>query len=154
MAHQISVTIPFCAGHRILGHKGKCRYLHGHNYSAIMRLEAVQLNPLGMVADFSVVKDVIGKWIMDNWDHNMILSTNDPVLSLPQGLDIDEEDIWAGKAPYVLRNNPTAENIAVCLWNRIIELCPTIPGLTVVKLIEVIIKESENTYASYTGGGS
>ena len=28
--------IQFAAGHRVFGHEGKCRYLHGHNFIAFV----------------------------------------------------------------------------------------------------------------------
>ena len=29
--YQVTKTIEFSYGHRLLNHNGKCRYLHGHN---------------------------------------------------------------------------------------------------------------------------
>lgn len=30
----------FCYGHRLMGHAGKCRHLHGHNGKAVIMLAA------------------------------------------------------------------------------------------------------------------
>lgn len=109
--HVICKTFEFSAGHRILGHEGKCRFLHGHNYKAEVFMQCQTLNQLGMVMDFGTIKDVVGKWINENWDHNMILNPNDPqVLHLKATED---------RSPFLMNYygtqdslNPTAENMA------------------------------------------
>lgn len=115
------------AGHRVLGHKGKCRHLHGHRYVAEVMVEAPKLNDLGMVADFALLKEVIGEWIDRHWDHNMMLHQDDPLLKLHQklveeettneGIHFVEKDLFGGCYPYVMpdKMNPTAENIALVL---------------------------------------
>jgi 6-pyruvoyltetrahydropterin/6-carboxytetrahydropterin synthase len=70
----------FSAGHRLYGHLGKCRAFHGHNYILEVTLVRVgELDANGMVMDFGEVKSRFGKWIDDNWDHAMIVSTEDIV---------------------------------------------------------------------------
>jgi len=71
--------IQFCAGHRVAGHENKCNNLHGHNYVAFITAQAHNLDNLGRVVDFSVLKDIIGGWIDDNWDHGLILWREDPL---------------------------------------------------------------------------
>ena len=70
------------SGHRVLNHGGKCRHLHGHRYVAEITVEATQLNDLGMVVDFSLIKERVGKWIDENWDHNFLAHPEDPILIL------------------------------------------------------------------------
>src|SRR5437016_3871665 len=53
---QVTREIRFCYGHRLLEYAGKCRHLHGHNGRAVISLAATQLDPLGMVMDFSHIK--------------------------------------------------------------------------------------------------
>ncbi|MBY0228204.1 MAG: 6-carboxytetrahydropterin synthase, partial [Gemmataceae bacterium] len=85
---MFSVTreITFCYGHRILGHAGKCRHLHGHNGRVAVTLEAESLDALGMVADFGTIKDTVGKWIAERLDHRMILKRGDPALPALEAL--------------------------------------------------------------------
>ena len=47
--------IQFCAGHRVMGHEGKCRNLHGHNYVVFVTAQADELDSVGRVIDFSVL---------------------------------------------------------------------------------------------------
>ena len=55
--------IQFASGHRVLGHENKCRHIHGHNYVAFIHAEAEQLDSIGRVIDFGVLKDKFGGWI-------------------------------------------------------------------------------------------
>src|SRR5262249_22784820 len=49
--------IQFAAGHRVFGHEGKCRYLHGHNFVALVTAAADDLDAVGRVIDFGVLKE-------------------------------------------------------------------------------------------------
>lgn len=100
--------IQFCAGHRIYGHESKCRHLHGHNYVAIFHVSAPQLDKLGRVVDFSVVKQIMGAWIEENLDHAFIAFREDlEVVNLLRTVH--------GQKTFVMNANPTAENIATLL---------------------------------------
>jgi len=72
--------LTFSAGHRVLGHEGKCQFPHGHNYAAEITAEAIRLDPIGRVVDFSVIKRVVGEWIEQNWDHAFLVNTEDTEL--------------------------------------------------------------------------
>ena len=69
--------IEFDAAHRILEHESKCKMLHGHRYALEITVKAEKLDKLGRVVDFGVIKEVVGQWIDNNWDHNTILSNKD-----------------------------------------------------------------------------
>lgn len=113
---EVTRKIEFDAGHRVLGHGGKCRYLHGHRYVAEVSVSTDELNRLGMVIDFGDVKDVVKSWIDSHWDHNLLLNTEDPlweVLNSPEAL----HNLNGGKIPYRIEQNPTAEVMAEeLLW--------------------------------------
>jgi 6-pyruvoyltetrahydropterin/6-carboxytetrahydropterin synthase len=130
--YRVTKEIHFCYGHRLLDYSGKCRHLHGHNGRAVITLEAVSLDALGMVTDFTVIKQVLGKWIDDALDHRMLLHKNDPIIPelKKQGEPFVELDV-----------NPTAENIAKLIYDR-----ATSQGLPVV---EVTLWETESSFATY-----
>ena len=82
---EITKKIEFDYGHRVLGHEGKCCYLHGHRGVAEVTVCAVDdggVDDLGRVVDFGVVKEVIGGWIDEKWDHNFLLHKDDPLCAL------------------------------------------------------------------------
>jgi 6-pyruvoyltetrahydropterin/6-carboxytetrahydropterin synthase len=130
--YRVTREIRFCYGHRLLNHAGKCRYLHGHNGRAVIVLEAARLDVLGMVVDFSRVKQAVGAWIDTHLDHRMLLHRDDPALAV-----LREQ----GEPVYVMDDNPTAENIA-----RVIYDCAAAQGLPVV---EVHLWETDDSCASY-----
>lgn len=128
--------IKFDAGHRVVNHESKCRTLHGHEYHAHLFAQADDLDSLGRVIDFSVIKEKIGSWIDEFWDHNLIIWENDPNLSLLQQCD-------GLKKPFVTKFNPTAENMAQYLIN---EICPTLLKGTGVKITKIRLYETSNCY--------
>jgi 6-pyruvoyltetrahydropterin/6-carboxytetrahydropterin synthase len=130
--YRVTREIHFCYGHRLLNYDGKCRHLHGHNGRAVITLQADELDRLGMVMDFSHIKQVITAWIDDTIDHKMLLHRDDPVLPLLR---------QQGEPVHVLDVNPTAENIARLIFDFAVSR-----GFPVV---EVRLWETENCYATY-----
>ncbi len=125
----------FCAGHRVVGHEGKCRHLHGHNYRVHFVCEALQLDDVGRVIDFSVIKDKLCMFLEREWDHRMLLWEEDPML--PAIREIDSSVL---SVPF----NPTAENIADYLVS---EVGPELLRGTGVELTEVRIEETRKCSA-------
>ena len=66
-------------GHRVVGHEGKCRHLHGHGYVIHFTCEAEngELDSIGRVIDFGEVKSKLCMWLEDNWDHRTLLWSAD-----------------------------------------------------------------------------
>ena len=106
--------IEFDAAHRVMEHENKCQYLHGHRYVVEATFESNSLDDLGRVIDFGKIKEILGTWIDENWDHNAILNIKD------QDLGKNIETITKQKV-YYLPYNPTAENLALYLLR---EICP------------------------------
>ena len=129
---RVTKEIHFCYGHRLLGYAGKCRHLHGHNGKAVVTLEALSLDQLGMVVDFSEMKRVIGKWIDDTLDHRMLLHTDDPIIPELRG---------QGEPFVELDVNPTAENIARLIFER--AAAQNLP------VAEVTLWETDAAFATY-----
>lgn len=130
--YTVTKEVPFCYGHRLLNHRGKCQHLHGHNATAVIRLESETLNELGMVCDFSDIGEFVKTWIEASIDHNMLLHEDDPVLPILRE---------AGERVYVMTTNPTAENIARLIFEKVSE-----GGFPVA---EVSIYETDSALASY-----
>lgn len=107
--YKITKSIEFSYGHRLMNHKGKCRYLHGHNAVLEVDIESDALDQNGMVIDFGDVGKALKEWIDANLDHKMLLCKNDPAVSALK--DLNE--------PIVLMDEPpTAENIAKLIFNQ------------------------------------
>ena len=131
---RVSREIAFCYGHRLLNYEGKCRHLHGHNGRAVIALEAPALDSRGMLVDFTDIKRHVQRWVDENLDHNFLLCRDDPILPVLQA---------RGERVFVMEVNPTAENIARLIYDHAAEA-----GLPVV---EVVLWETENCFAAYSG---
>lgn len=137
--NPIARRFQFSAGHRLHHHESKCAHLHGHNYVAWVWVGAAKLDALGRVIDFSVVKNVVGKWIEDNWDHAMLLHVDDDEA-------LQAARMVSGQRIYTMATNPTAENMASELLARASTLL-TAYGVRVTK---VVLHETENCCAEAT----
>lgn len=139
--------IKFCAGHRLLGHEGKCANLHGHNYTAQIFVSGKEVDSLGRVIDFAVINKLFKGWIDENWDHGFLLWNEDKA-AIAAINSLDENRM------YLLPYNPTAENIARYLVTEVA------PGLVRqikdydVSVPKVILWETENSFAEVTVGNS
>lgn len=107
--YSVTKLIHFCYGHRLLDYAGKCRFLHGHNGLAEIRVDRQELDRLGMVMDFGDIKAAVQRWIDQELDHKLILHEKDPML----------EDLRRHGQPFfTLPGNPTAEAIARCIHDH------------------------------------
>ena len=137
-------------GHRVVGHENKCRHLHGHNYRIHFVCEADQLDSVGRVIDFGVIKEKLCMWVENYWDHKFLAWEQDPVIrehydvlgSGPQG----EPAGLFGESIVFTPFNPTAENMA----QHLVEVIgPQQLAGTGVTLVSVRIEETAKCSASF-----
>jgi len=143
--HKITRKLEFDAGHRIHGHESKCANIHGHRYVVELTVSA-QLDQIGRVIDFSVLKSVCGKWIDDNLDHGMILYRDDPLVSFWELGFYNDKGIDNQKY-FLMDDNPTAENIAKLLYEKFQEMLCSYH----IDVVNVLIRETPNCWAMYDG---
>jgi 6-pyruvoyltetrahydropterin/6-carboxytetrahydropterin synthase len=121
----------FSTGHRVFGHESKCAHLHGHNYRIHLTVEAEQLDTVGRVMDFSVIKTLLAEWLEENWDHKFLVWEKDPFASTLKTLDTD--------GTVIVNFNPTAENMGQYLIDIV---GPNQLAGTGVTLVNVNIEET------------
>lgn len=107
---QITRRLEFDAGHRIPNHQSQCRHMHGHRYAIEITLTGETVKTAGaseegMVMDYSEVKAIAQKYVVEAWDHAFLVYVGDTVVaeflrSLP------------GHKTVALDFVPTAENLA------------------------------------------
>jgi 6-pyruvoyltetrahydropterin/6-carboxytetrahydropterin synthase len=107
---HITTRLEFDAGHRIPSHKSQCRNLHGHRYAIEITLsgdiilqEGISEN--GMVMDFSDVKAIARRAVVDVWDHAFLVYRGDQVI-------LDFLRTLSEHKTVVMETVPTAENMA------------------------------------------
>ena len=102
---------------------GKCNNpnFHGHNYELIVKLSGEPDPDTGYVYDLKKLSDLIRKYVLDKIDHKNL------------NLDVEE-----------FKNlNPTAENIAVLIYNILREKIDNSLD------IKIILYETERNFVEY-----
>jgi 6-pyruvoyltetrahydropterin/6-carboxytetrahydropterin synthase len=96
---------------------------HGHNYDLIVKVTG-EIDPeTGYVMDMKVLKEIVEEHIVKRYDHKNLY------------LDMDD-----------FKNlNPTAENIAVTIWNILREKIDRKFAL------KVVLYETERNFVEYSG---
>lgn len=118
MRFSVSRYHDISCGHRVVGHEGKCRHLHGHNYRVHFNCESAELDDVGRVIDFTEIKTRLCMWLEDNWDHKFLAWEKDTLIAamyLPCGLTHEQhKEDWLNCAEsfVFVPFNPTAENMA------------------------------------------
>lgn len=104
---------------------GKCNNanFHGHNYELIVSVTGEIDQETGYVMDMKLLKDLIEAEVEERFDH--------------KNLNLD--------VPEFKNLNPTAENIAVIIWDR---LRPHIP---VDNDLQVVLYETPRNFVTYNG---
>lgn len=139
--YQIRIEFTFDSGHRLLDYNGKCAYPHGHTYRAEVYLESQSLNELGLVYDFTDLKDRIKTWVNDNWDHAFLVNSRDSeVISGLAGAELVRLYKFQDE-------NPSCEGTSRALYEKTSEFCDIAPA-------KVRLWESVNQYAEYFGAPS
>ncbi len=137
MGLEIMRRIKFCAGHRLLGHGGKCEHFHGHNYVAEFVVVGEAQDDVGRVIDFAELKARCKGWIDRYWDHSFVVWCDDQnAISALQSVTPTRY--------FLLPYNPTSENMARYLLEVV---CPEILVGTNARAIRVRIWETDESYA-------
>lgn len=135
MKVTVSRTAHFNAAHRLYRKDwndeqnfnvfGKCSNpnFHGHNYELIVSVTG-EIDPeTGFVIDVKVLKDIVKQEVEDPFDH--------------KNLNLEVADF--------ANLNPTAENIAVVIWNRIR------PHIAAENTLEITLYETPRNFVTYKG---
>jgi 6-pyruvoyltetrahydropterin/6-carboxytetrahydropterin synthase len=140
MNFTIMRKIEFCAGHRLVGHEGKCANIHGHNYVVQIHVSGTEVDSVGRIVDFAVINRLFKTWIDENWDHGVILWDGDEaaIAALNQ---VQPNRVFC--LPY----NPSAENLARYLLTEVApNLISRIEGYY-IEVTRVIVWETEHSFA-------
>jgi 6-pyruvoyltetrahydropterin/6-carboxytetrahydropterin synthase len=114
---ELMVEDTFSAAHQLKGYKGECERLHGHTFRVQVFLQAAETGGEGMVLDFHIIKEKL-EMVLAEFDHNFL---ND--------------------LPYFKDANPTSENLARLIFDKLKKAIPQVSRVTVW--------ESPGTSASY-----
>ena len=96
--YTLTVEWAFEAAHRVAGYPGKCDRLHGHNWVVEATVKGTELDELGMLVDFKVIKKAL-KNTLERFDHRYLNEL----------------------APFKEGLNPTAENLSRIIFEELEE---------------------------------
>lgn len=119
--YSVSIKTQFNAAHRLRDYKGKCENLHGHNWNVEVTLISASLNKLGMVKDFTDIKEPVNNFL-NSLDHSYLNELS------------EFKEI-----------NPTSENLAFLIFKKMSLLLND----EQIKVHNVTVWETEQNKASY-----
>lgn len=119
----LSIEDHFSSAHQLREYKGKCENLHGHNWRIKLTVCGEELDSLGMLIDFGILKSIL-KEILSLLDHKFI-----------------------NQIPPFDKINPSAENIAFFLYQKIDEYFTQ--KYPKIKVYQIDVWESEKACASF-----
>lgn len=149
-------------GHRVAGHESKCANLHGHNYTIEITMDG-ELDDLGRVLDFGVMKELFVGYLEYEWDHKFLFWENDPLLNadnthLLKRVEKDgrfdgrfvEITPWWSELPGIVLVpfNPTAENMAEYLLNTAFPKLLLNARITSARVVKVTVHETPKCSAT------
>lgn len=118
---ELSVKSSFSGAHHLVGYEGSCSGHHGHNWAVEAALSGNELNELGIIVDYRILKSKLSA-IMNVLDHK----------------DLNAIPEFNGV-------NPSSENIAKFIYS---EMKKSIAGLP-CRMTHVRVYETPETSATY-----
>ena len=121
----LTVEDYFASAHQLRGYKGKCENVHGHNWRVILNVKGEVLNEIGLLIDFSDLKDVLKK-ITGYLDHKN-LNEIEPFTTLNPSSENIAEFIAAKAQEEIKKINPNINVESVTVWESHTSRCTFYP---------------------------
>jgi 6-pyruvoyltetrahydropterin/6-carboxytetrahydropterin synthase len=139
---RVTKEFNFEMAHALLGYDGPCKDIHGHSYKLSVTISGNPVNDkkssvLGMVIDFSILKDIVRKCVIEHFDHALVLNNESS-----KYLTVNFASI-PGKL-FLVDYQPTCENLLLDFVNRIEKNLPSYASLHHLKL-----RETATSYAEW-----
>jgi 6-pyruvoyltetrahydropterin/6-carboxytetrahydropterin synthase len=128
--------------HALWGYDGLCKNIHGHSYVLKVTVSGKPIEDtgdkkLGMVIDFGDLKRVVNKYIVDVFDHSLILNEKAPVEKFTGMDEMFDRKTW-------FDFQPTAENLVIYFADILLAQLPLD-----IKLQSIRLYETVNSYAEW-----
>jgi len=139
---RVTKIFRFEMAHALLGYDGLCKNIHGHSY--ILKI-TVSGQPIqdednfkeGMVIDFGDLKRVVNKYIVDIYDHTVVLNKKAQIAGFTELKEMFDRHHYTDF-------QPTAENLVLYYADILKRELPK-----EVKLESVVLFETANSYAEW-----
>ena len=139
---RITKKFTFETGHALYGYDGKCKNVHGHSYKLYVTVIGEPIKDKdnvkhGMVIDFSDLKSIVKKEVVEGFDHSIIFNQNTPHVGLAKILK------GQGHKVILVNYQPTSEGMIIDIANKINNALPENIQLHSLKLQETDTSYSE-----------
>ncbi len=136
--YRVCKTFYFEAAHILDKAHSKCctASIHGHSYKVEVVFEAQDLID-GMVIDFGLIKQKLGTWIEQTFDHRVIFG--------PGKKDLAKRLSQMMRQPLLMNESPTAENMAGMIYDKASDLF-----YEDARVILVRVWETSDSWAEYS----
>lgn len=131
---RVTREFTFEMAHVLRNYDGPCRNVHGHSYRLFVTLSGIPVkdknNPKnGMVIDFTDLKNIVLREIVDIFDHAVVVSAD---------FDRDKTEMMSKTFgnTVIVDYQPTCENLVADFAGRIIKHLPSGTKLHNLKLYE------------------
>jgi 6-pyruvoyltetrahydropterin/6-carboxytetrahydropterin synthase len=138
---RVTKEFSFEMAHALWNYDGPCRNVHGHSYRLFVTLYGKPLDATddpknGMVIDFSDLKKIVKKEIVDVFDHCVVVSRH---------FDKEKTDMFTALFgnTVLVDYQPTCENLVSDFAGRISRLLPDEIKLHSLKLYETATSYAE-----------
>lgn len=116
--YELTVESQFDSAHNLRGYDGPCEALHGHTYRVQVSYAGNSLDDMGILVDFKRLKSALGE-VISYLDH-----------------------LYLNELPEFQQQNPTAENLARVIYEKMQDI---IPG----EVTKTTVWETPTSSASY-----
>ncbi len=139
---RITKQFHFEAAHVLWNYDGACKNIHGHSYKLYVTVKGRALddagNPKhGMLMDFSVLKKIVNKLIIEPYDHALLVNSHTPHAEMAKNNELFGK---IAAVPY----QPTCENMVCDFAHKISNALPKD-----VKLHALRLHETATAYAEW-----
>ncbi len=121
---EVRVEADFAAAHFLKDYHGKCENLHGHNYKVYAHVRGSSLDAGGMLMDFTEIKKALRE-VCNSLDHT----------------NLNDREIF--------KQNPSAERIAMFIYNSLVEKIPSLALGNKSYICAVDVFETETSRARF-----
>ena len=140
---RITKQFSFETGHALYGYDGKCKNVHGHSYKLDVTVIGKPISETtnvkyGMVIDFSDLKKIVKKEIIDVFDHATVFNKNTPHVELAKELKKRNHNVL------LVDYQPTSEMMVIDFAEKIKKHLP--PN---IQLHSLKLQETASSYAQW-----
>jgi len=138
---RVTKEFNFEMAHALWNYDGPCKNIHGHSYKLFVTVIGETIDnqsntKLGMVIDFSDLKSIVKEYVVDYFDHSVVVSSRagkPEIKSVEQMFD----------KYYVVDYQPTCENLVTHMALLIKDKLPDQLELFSLRLVETATSYAE-----------